>query len=64
MDSRDKVEQKLDYIHLNPLQEHWNLASAPENYRWSSAKFYLTGKDEFEILTHYREIFNFQTKLL
>lgn len=57
MDSRKKVEQKIEYIHLNPLQEHWNLADRPENYRWSSAKFYETGEDEFGILTHYREQF-------
>ncbi|WP_316772329.1 transposase [Pedobacter frigiditerrae] len=46
--------QKLDYIHLNPTKEKWNLAKYPENYRWSSAKFYLTGIDEFCILTHYK----------
>ncbi len=23
------IEQKLDYIHLNPLQERWNLATYP-----------------------------------
>ena len=57
MDSRKKVEQKIEYIHLNPLQEHWNLADRPENYRWSSAKFYETGEDELGILTHYREQF-------
>jgi hypothetical protein len=27
----------------------------PEDYRWSSASFYLTGIDEFGILTHYDE---------
>jgi REP element-mobilizing transposase RayT len=49
--------QKLDYIHLNPLQEKWNLAQAPEDYFWSSAKFYETGVDEFGFLTHYLERF-------
>ena len=39
MDYLQKLEQKLDYIHLNPLQAHWNLAQYPEDYRWSSAKF-------------------------
>jgi putative transposase len=57
MDSRKKVEQKLDYIHNNPLHERWNLAKSPEEYRWSSANFYLTGKDEFSILTHYMDRF-------
>jgi len=57
MDSKTKVEQKIGYIHLNPLQEKWNLVGKPEDYRWSSAKFYETGIDEFNILTDYRERF-------
>jgi REP element-mobilizing transposase RayT len=55
MDSKNKAEQKLDYIHLNPLQEKWSLVTKPEDYKWSSARFYETGIDEFEILTDYRE---------
>jgi REP element-mobilizing transposase RayT len=55
--ARPVAEQKLDYIHLNPLQEHWNLAQKPEDYKWSSARFYETGEDEFGIITHYRERF-------
>ncbi len=47
--------QKLDYIHNNPLQTHWNLADLPEQYRWSSARFYDDGFDEFQLLTHYRD---------
>lgn len=57
MDKKEKFEQKLDYIHLNPLQERWNLAKAPEVYPWSSANFYETGQDEFGFLTHYMERF-------
>ncbi|HEV7380281.1 MAG TPA: transposase [Dyadobacter sp.] len=57
MDSKHKVEQKINYIHNNPLQEKWNLALYPELYRWSSAEFYESGRDEFEILTHYGERF-------
>jgi len=57
MDSKEKAEQKLDYIHLNPLQEQWNLVNKPENYKWSSARFYETGIDEFGIMTDYRERF-------
>jgi putative transposase len=55
MDYKTKAEQKLDYIHLNPLQEKWNLVKYPEDYPWSSARFYETGIDEFGILTDYRE---------
>lgn len=57
MDSRTKVEQKIDYIHLNPLQERWNLADRPENYKWSSARFYEEEIDDFGFITHYLERF-------
>lgn len=57
MDSKPKVEQKIDYIHLNPLQSHWNLATKPEDYHWSSASFYERGVDTFGILTHYGDRF-------
>ena len=43
LNSKKKIEQKLEYIHLNPLQEKWNLVNRPEDYKWSSAKFYETG---------------------
>lgn len=55
IDSEEKLEQKLDYIHYNPLQEHWNLATTPENYYWSSAKCYEEGIDDFKFLTHYKD---------
>ncbi|MFN8349733.1 MAG: transposase [Spirosomataceae bacterium] len=52
----DKVwRQKLDYIHHNPVQEKWQLTDYPENYRYSSAKFYMTGQDDFGILTHWND---------
>lgn len=47
------LTQKLDYIHNNPMQPKWRLADSPENYRYSSARFYETGVDDFGILTHY-----------
>ena len=34
------LRQKLDYIHNNPVQPHWQLAETPEQYMWSSARFY------------------------
>jgi len=57
MDSKQKLEQKLGYLHNNPLQKRWNLVISPEDYLWSSALFYETGKDEFGFLTHYMERF-------
>ena len=57
MDSVKKVEQKIEYIHLNPLQGHWNLCKRPEDYPWSSAEFYEKGIDRFGFLTDYRDRF-------
>jgi len=57
MDSREKVSQKLDYIHKNPLQERWNLARNPEDYFCSSASFYESGKKDFGFLTRFEERF-------
>ena len=57
MDSRVKVEQKINYIHTNPLQPKWNLAQYPASYPWSSANFYENKCHEFEFLTHYRDRF-------
>ena len=49
----DKVfEQKFNYIHDNPIQEKWRLAVNPEDYRWSTARFYAGGENEFEFVTH------------
>jgi putative transposase len=45
--------QKLEYIHWNPVKA--GLCNAPEDYRYSSAKFYETGVDNWGFLTHYRE---------
>ena len=43
--------QKLNYIHNNPINYPWNLVQHPEEYKYSSAKFYETGIDEFGLLT-------------
>lgn len=45
-------EQKLDYIHRNPVKA--GLCKRPEDYKYSSAKFYETGIDDFGFITHYR----------
>ncbi len=47
--SRQMVWQKLNCIHNNPCNEKWNLAASPEEYRFSSARFYLTGHNEWGI---------------
>ena len=48
-------QQKLNYIHFNPCQPHWNLATSPEEYKWSSARFYETGIKDFDWLTHFND---------
>ncbi len=50
------VQQKIDYVHTNPCQPHWNLACHPLEYRFSSAKFYEEGIDEFGLTTHLDEL--------
>ena len=44
-------DQKLDYIHYNPVKA--GLCKYPEEYYYSSARFYHDGVDSFGILTHY-----------
>jgi REP element-mobilizing transposase RayT len=35
------LREKMTYIHNNPCQPHWHLAEHPEDYAWSSARYYL-----------------------
>ncbi len=42
--SEDFLRQKAEYCHNNPCQPHWNLAESPEQYPWSSARYYLLGE--------------------
>ena len=51
--SDNMFEQKLNYIHNNPVQRHWQLVEDPINYRYSSASYYEKNIDEFGILTDY-----------
>ena len=44
-------EQKLNYIHYNPVRA--GLCINPEEYYYSSARFYYDGTDSFKMLTHY-----------
>lgn len=39
--SPDFLRQKMEYIHNNPCQPHWQLAESPEEYPWSGARFYI-----------------------
>ena len=45
--------QKLDYLHNNPVRA--GICKLPEEYKYSSAKFYNTGVDNWGFLSHYRD---------
>jgi putative transposase len=43
--------QKLEYIHHNPVRA--DLCELPEDYHYSSARFYHDGSNSFNMLTHF-----------
>ncbi|MCB9227701.1 MAG: hypothetical protein H6578_11115 [Chitinophagales bacterium] len=47
----------MDYIHNNPLQEHWKLANEPKLYQYSSALFYEENIQRELIVKHYAYFF-------
>jgi REP element-mobilizing transposase RayT len=51
--SQHFFNQKMEYIHNNPCQSHWNLTTLPENYKWSSAAFYQNQDKSYNWLTHF-----------
>ena len=55
MYSRKLIEQKLDYIHNNPVQGKWMLAKSPIDYEYSSAQFYESEDMTHPFLTHYMD---------
>jgi putative transposase len=44
-------DQKLDYIHNNPVKA--GLCKYPEDYKYSSASFYFSGKTDWDFLVHH-----------
>jgi REP element-mobilizing transposase RayT len=55
--SVDFLRQKMEYIHNNPLQPHWQLVEHAEDYIWSSARFYLLEEPALIPLSNARELF-------
>lgn len=53
MFSEEVYNQKLNYIHYNPVEA--GICVLPEDYQYSSARFYETLIDEFGFLTNWRE---------
>jgi hypothetical protein len=56
--SEKMVEQKLDYIHHNPVRGRWNLVDDFTKYPHSSAAFYELGEMGFGGITHYKDLGN------
>ena len=56
--NREVAQQKLDYIHFNPVTGKWKLAKDDLDYQFSSAKFYETGLDNFGFLNNIYRIFD------
>ncbi len=50
----DFIIQKLNYIHWNPCKA--GLCKLPEDYEYSSAKFYMTGEHAAYKITSYSEL--------
>ena len=55
--SPEFLRQKIEYLHNNPLQPRWQLAARPEDYIWSSARFYLLNEPALIPLCDARELF-------
>jgi len=54
--SREALEQKLDYLHHNPVAKKWSLVEDFVDYRYSSASFYFREEGKFGLLTHYLDV--------
>ena len=48
--SEKMTEQKIKYIHENPVRKGWCVH--PEDYHYSSARFYLCNERNWDFLTH------------
>lgn len=55
-DNERSIEQRLEYLHANPIKGKWNLAADYLSYRHSSAAFYETGVDDRNVVTHYKDV--------
>jgi REP element-mobilizing transposase RayT len=56
--SEKMIEQKLDYIHNNPVTGKWMLAESVIDYPYSSALYYETGKQRLFEVVHYKALNN------
>ena len=54
--TREVALQKLNYLHNNPLAEHWNLVKDPCDYKYSSAQYYENDEKNFPFLKDLWEV--------
>ena len=54
--SQKFIDQKIGYIHANPISGKWRLAESMEVYPHSSAVFYSLGKEHRAPLVHVNEL--------
>ena len=57
IDSREMLEDILDYIHHNPVKGKWQLVEDYACYEHSSASFYELNKTSKFVVTDYREFY-------
>jgi hypothetical protein len=53
MYNRNVASQKIDYMHYNPVKA--NLSETPEQYFYSSYRFYELNENTPGFLTHFEE---------
>jgi putative transposase len=56
IDTEHFLQQKIDYIHHNPVRGKWQLADDYTLYLHSSASFYETGNSHFFRPMHYADL--------
>jgi len=55
--SKDVAFQKLDYIHNNPLAEHWQLVKNPCDYKYSTCNYYNISEKTYTFIKDLRDEF-------
>jgi putative transposase len=53
--SMQEMLQYLQLMHNNPLSAHWRLCRTAADYTYSSSFYYQSGRDQFTMLSHYRD---------
>ncbi|MEO6637713.1 MAG: hypothetical protein ABIN25_05525 [Ginsengibacter sp.] len=49
---KQTIQQKLDYIHYNPVMKKWELCKEPSDYYYLSTNFYEKGVNNFKLIKH------------